>query len=150
MRRGQVRVRVLAWVGACAVAGLLAAPMGATPATLKRSVENLTQWPLDIAAAPVTSGVTIYRNMQNIGDSTAVRIAYPVPGYAWNLFVNMGAGVLRGVAGALELLPGIALAFTDAELTPIFDPAAKNTGLVNFENGIYDVNFGIDYTTPGY
>jgi hypothetical protein len=136
------------WAGALAAVALLAGPVSATPATLKRSVENLTQWPLDAAASPVTSGVSIYRNMQSVGDSTAVRIAYPVPGFAWNLMVNLGASVLRGVTGVIEFLPGIVLLFTEADMEPLFDPPAENDGLVKFENGIYDVNFGVDYTTP--
>lgn len=142
--------RGLAMVGALAFAVLLASPGSATPATLKRSVQNLTQWPLDVVTAPVTSGLSIYRNLREIDDSPAVRIAYPVPGYFWNLMVNWGASVLRGVSGVIEFLPGIALAFTDAEMTPLFDPAEQNPALVSYETGIYDLRFGIDYTTPGY
>jgi hypothetical protein len=133
-------------------AGLLAlpvAPAGASPKTLKRSVENLTQWPLDVATAPVVSGWTIYRNMRDIGDSTAVRIFYPVPGFAWNTMVQVGAGVLRGVTGAIELVPGLVLLPFDADLDPLFDPSLDNEALVNWENGIYDVRFAVDYTTAG-
>jgi hypothetical protein len=148
-RRAGRASRWTMFAGALAAAALLAGPVSATPATLKRSVENLTQWPLDMAASPVTSGVSIYRNMQDVGDSTAVRVAYPVPGYAWNLMVNIGASVLRGVTGVIEFVPGMVLLFTPADMEPLFDPPAENDGLVKFENGIYDVNFGIDYTTPG-
>ena len=130
--------------------GLLAlpvAPAGASPKTLKRSIENLTQFPLDVAASPVVAGYTIYKNMRDIGDSTGVRIFYPLPGFAWNVMVQVGAGVLRGVTGAIELVPGIILLPFDADLDPLFDPAVDSTGLVNWQNGIYDVNFAIDYTT---
>ena len=130
--------------------GLLAlpvAPAGASPKTLKRSIENLTQFPLDVAASPVVAGYTIYKNMRDIGDSTAVRIFYPLPGFCWNVMVQVGAGVLRGVTGAIELVPGIILLPFDADLDPLFDPAVDSTGLVNWQNGIYDVNFAIDYTT---
>jgi hypothetical protein len=132
-------------------AGLLAlpaAPADASPKTLKRSVENLTQWPLDAAMSPVVSGYSIYKNMRDIGDSTAVRIFYPVPGYAWNVMVQVGASVLRGVTGVIEFVPGIVLLPFDADLDPLFDPSIDNEGLVTWENGIYDVKFGVDYTTP--
>jgi hypothetical protein len=128
---------------------LSAAPAGASPQTLKRSVQNLTQAPLDIAAAPVTSAVSIYRNMMSIGDTTAVRIFYPIPGVAWNTMVNVGSGVLRGVTGIMEFVPGLILLPFDADIDPLFDPAEDNEGLVNWENGIYDVNFAVDYTTAG-
>jgi hypothetical protein len=42
-------------------------------------------------------------------------IAYPLPGVAWAVSVNMGASVLRGVAGALEFLPGLVLIPFDAD-----------------------------------
>jgi hypothetical protein len=143
---------VLRMMSVALAAGCLAfaaAPAGASPQTLKRSIQNMTQAPLDIAASPVTSGVAIYRNMVSIGDSTAVRIVYPIPGFAWNTMVNIGAGVLRGVTGIMEFPIGIALLPFDADIDPLFDPAEDQEGLVNWENGIYDVNFAVDYTTAG-
>ena len=134
----------------CLAASLLALPAaqaGASPKTLKRSIQNLTQFPLDAGMAPIVSGWTIYKNMRNIGDSTGVRIFYPIPGFAWNVMVNVGSSVLRGVSGVLEFAPGIVLLPFDADLDPLFDPAEDNSGLVQWENGIYDIKFGIDYTT---
>jgi hypothetical protein len=128
---------------------LPAAPAAASPKTLKRSVENLTQWPLDVATAPVVSAYTIQRNMREIGDSLAVQIFYPLPGFAWNCMVQVGAGTLRGLAGALELVPGIVLLPFDADMTPLFDPSLDNSALVDWQNGIYDVKFAVDYTTAG-
>jgi hypothetical protein len=135
---------------AALAAGLLylpAAPADASPKTLKRSVENLTQWPLDVAASPVVAGWTIYRNMRDIGDSTAVRIFYPVPGFAWNTMVQIGAGVLRGVTGIIEFVPGLVLLPFDTDLDPLFPPPIENDALVNWENGYFDVKFAVDYTT---
>ena len=132
-----------------ALLALAVAPAGASPKTLKRSIENMTQAPLDVAAAPVVAGWTIYKNMREIGDSTAVRIVYPVPGFAWNTMVNIGAGVLRGVTGVMEFVPGIVLLPFEADLDPLFDPSIDNQGLVSWQNGIYDVNFAVDYTTAG-
>jgi len=118
-----------------------------SPSTLKRSIQNLTQWPLDVALSPVVAARDIYVNMQDIEDSLAVKIFYPIPGWAWNTMVQGGAGVLRGVTGVIELIPGvILLPFPDTELDPLFDPVEENDGLVEWENGIYDVKFGISYT----
>jgi hypothetical protein len=132
--------------------GLFALPAGpaaASPKTLKRSVENLTQWPLDVASAPLVSAWTIQRNMREIDDSLAVRIAYPLPGFAWNTMVQVGAGVLRGVSGVLEFVPGIVLLPFETDMTPLFNPSLDNEALVSWENGIYDVKFAVDYTTAG-
>jgi hypothetical protein len=127
----------------------LAAPPAASPKTLKRSIENLTLWPLDVATAPIVAVWQIYRNMRDIDDSLAVRIVYPVPGFAWNTAVQMGAGVLRGVTGVFELVPGIVLIPFETDVDPLFDPAVDSEALVNWENGIYDVKFAVDYTTAG-
>src|SRR5262249_23760217 len=108
-------------------------------------VQNLTQFPLDAGLAPVVAGWTIYKNMTNIGDSMGVRIFYPVPGFAWNIMVNVGSSVLRGVSGVIEFVPGVVLLPLDADLDPSFGPAEDNSGLVQGENGTYDTRSGIDY-----
>ena len=88
-------LRTLTVALAAGCLSLAAAPAGASPQTIKRSIQNLTQAPLDVAAAPVVSAVSIYRNITTIGDTIPVRIFYPIPGFAWNTMVNAGAGVLR-------------------------------------------------------
>ena len=142
-----LRTLTVALVAGCL--SLAAAPAGASPQTIKRSIQNLTQAPLDVATSPVVSAVSIYRNITTIGDTTAVRIFYPIPGFAWNTMVNAGAGVLRGVTGIMEFVPGLILIPFEADIDPLFDPAEDNSGLVKWENGIYDVNFAVDYTTAG-
>jgi hypothetical protein len=79
----------------------------ATSATLQRSIENITLFPFDVAMSPIVAGQTLYTNLNDIEDSTAVRIAYPLPGFVWLTAVQIGAGVLRGVTGVFELIPGL-------------------------------------------
>jgi hypothetical protein len=137
---------------ACALALLVAlAPAGAsaTTATLKRSVQNLTLWPLDLALSPVVACKTVYDNLNSINDSTGVRIAYPIPGVIWTTAVQVGASVLRGVTGVFELVPGLILAPLDADMDPLFDPAEENPALVDYDNPVYRVKFGTNYTTGG-
>ena len=141
----------LALVGAVFALGfMISSPVSASPETLKRSVENLTQWPLDLVLSPVVAGQTVYTNLQDIDDSDAVRVAYTVPGFAWITFVQLGAACLRGVTGALELLPGIGLLFFETDLDPLYDPPVDNEALVNFENPVYTFKFGVSYTSGGY
>jgi hypothetical protein len=129
---------------------MISSPMSASPETLKRSVENLTLWPLDLVLSPVVAGKTVYQNMRDIDDSTAVRIAYPVPGFIWVTFVQSFSSVLRGVTGAFEFLPGLGLLPFEADLDPLFDPADENEALVDVESPVYDLRFGINYTSAGY
>ncbi len=87
--------------------------------------------------------------MRSIGDSTAVRIFYPLPGFAWNTMANAGAGVLRTVTGVMEFVPGIVLLPFEADLDPLFDPPYSAPSIVNWENGYYDLKVMNDYTTAG-
>jgi hypothetical protein len=129
---------------------MVSSPVSASPETLKRSVENLTQWPLDLALSPVVAGKTVVQGLQDIDDSTAVKIAYPVPGFVWVTFVQAGTAVLRGLTGVFEFLPGLGLLPFEADLDPLFDPAYDNEALVDFETPVYHIKFGISYTSAGY
>jgi hypothetical protein len=122
----------------------------ATSATLKRSIENITLFPFDVAMSPIVAGQTLYTNLRDIEDSTAVRIAYPLPGYVWLTAVQIGAGVLRGVTGVFELIPGLILLPLDADMAPLFDPADENEALVDYELPFYHLRFGINYTTAAF
>ena len=141
----------LALIGAAfALVFMVSSPVSATPETLKRSVENLTQWPLDLVLSPVVAGKTVYTNLQDIDDSPAVQVAYTVPGFAFVTFVQMGAACIRGLTGVLEFLPGVGLLFFDADLDPLFDPPVEQEALVDFENPVYTFKFGVSYTSAGY
>jgi hypothetical protein len=130
---------------------MVSGPVSASPETLKRSIGNLTQCPLDLALSPVVAGKTVYQNLQEIDDSMAVKIFYPVPGFVFVTFVQAGAAVLRGVTGVFEFLPGLGLLpFPDTDLDPLFDPADENEALVDYETPVFYFKFGVSYTTSGY
>ena len=125
-----------------------APPAQAGGAVLKRAVSNLLCAPLDLALSPVVAGTTMYSNLKNVGDSTAVRYFYPPFGYLWLTGVQAGASTLRALAGALEILPGLALLPFDAELQPLFGPSDKGSALVDQDTPPFHFKFGIDYTSP--
>ena len=129
----------------------LLAPLSAQAGTetLKRSVSNLLFAPLDLVLSPVVAGKTVVNNLQNIEDTTAVRVAYTAPGFVWLTGLNAGASVLRALTGALELVPGIVLlALPESEMSPLFDPAIRGDALVDAETPVMPVRFGVDYATP--
>lgn len=145
-RRRSAALRLATALLAGALALGLAAPASAGGETLKRSIENLTLWPLDVATAPVVGTKTVVDNMQSVDDTLPVRIAYPVPGVLWNTFVQAGAGVLRGFTGVFELVPGVVLLPFDSEMAPLFDPVEDQPALVNAEAPFYRMKFGVIYT----
>jgi len=154
---------LVATVVAGALLGLSPTPAEASPETLRRSVGNLLQAPLDLALAPVVAGRTLVNNLRDIDDTTPVRIAYAVPGYFWLTGVQAGAALLRGVAGGLELLPGILLLPLETDLDPLYDPADRGAALVERQNPLaesevwqynpfvsFNVRFGVTYTSAEY
>lgn len=145
--RAQAWRRGLGLLVGCALALGLCMPAAADTGALKRSIQNLTEFPFDIALSPITAGTAIYRNMRDVGDSPGVRIAYPVPGYFWNIMVQGGTGIIRGVTGLIELPVGIVVAISGAEFEPLFDPAENNEALLELDSDIYNFKVGIDYTT---
>ena len=142
---------------------LLPASAQASPETLRRATGNIIQAPLDVFLAPIVAGRTLVGNLRDIDDTTAVRVFYAVPGYLWLTGVQVGAGVLRGVSGALELLPGIFLLPFETDIDPLFDPADRGAALVEWENefaenpimqwipiATWNVRFGVTYTSADY
>jgi hypothetical protein len=139
------------WLAAAVLSIGLAAPAGATTDVIQRSFENMPQGLFDAVLSPYTAGRSIYNNMRNIQDTPGVRIAYTVPGYAWNVMCNFGGGLIRSLTGVIELPTGLVLLFSDAEMEPLFDPVEDNEAVVyldQFED-VYRVKFGVDYTTGG-
>jgi len=139
------------WLLSLAIALLAALPAAATTTVLKRAFENMPQGVGDLVLSPYTAGRTLYNNMTTIDDTLPVRIAYIVPGYAWNVMANFGGGLIRALTGALELPTGLVLLFSDAEMEPLFDPAEDNEALITWDayEDIYRIKMGISYTAGG-
>jgi len=125
-----------------------ASPAQAGGAVLKRAFSNIVCAPFDLVLSPAVAGTTMVHNLQNVGDSKAVRYFYPPFGYLWLTGVQMGGSVLRGISGAIELLPGLALLPFDAEMQPLFGPADKGNAYVDKDTPPLHFKIGVDYTTP--
>lgn len=121
----------------------------ATTATIKRSATNLLLFPLDFALSPYVATRATYSNWKSSDDTKAVKYAYPVFGVPWMISVNMGASILRGLAGALELLPGLVLIPFKADMNPLYDLSEDNPALYDSgEESVVRVRFGVDYVSP--
>ena len=141
------------WVGIASALGLalsVASPAAASPETLKRAVGNIIFAPLDLVFAPAVAGKIIYTNMRDIDDSQWVRIVYPIPGFFWVTGVTIGGGIIREITGLIELLPGIGLAFLEADLDPLFAPIERGEALVDVETEVLNIKFGMNYTSIPY
>ncbi|MDJ0849152.1 MAG: hypothetical protein QNK04_12305 [Myxococcota bacterium] len=137
--------RWLCAASALLLALTLAGPASASPETLKRSFQNMIFGPLDFVLGPIVGTRAVYNGLQNVDDSTSVRVAYAVPGVAWNSAVCMGGGVLRMISGILELVPGLVLLPFEADMDPLFAPADKSDALVWEDAGDFEIKFGVNY-----
>ena len=135
----------------------------ASPETLRRAIGNIVQSPLDVVLAPVVAGRTLVRNLQDVDDTLPVQIVYAAPGYCWLVGVQVGGGVIRGIAGLLELVPGILLFPIETDLDALYDPADRGGALIELENPLaesemwkynpfvsFNVRFGVTYTSAEY
>ena len=142
------RIRLLA--ASLAAAFFAAAPSAqASPATVLRATSNLVFSPIDLVLSPVVAARGVYTNMQDIDDSTGVRVVYAVPGWAWNTGVQFGGAIIRGISGILEFVPGVILIPFEADMDPLYDPAERGEALVD-RGETFPVKFGINYTTIPY
>lgn len=145
-----LRTRLAAALLALPLVLIAPAQADASPQTLRRSVGNIVQFPLDLVLSPVVAAKSIYTNLRTVDDSLAVKIVYPVPGFFWVTSVQAGAAVLRGVAGLVEFIPGLILVPFETDLDPLFDPVHRNAALVDVDTPPLYIKFGVDYTSTAY
>jgi hypothetical protein len=137
--------RLLTLAAALLLLFSLAGPASASPETIKRSVTNILFGPLDFGLAPVTGTRTVYNNLHDIEDTTGVRIAFAVPGVAWNMAMQMGGGVLRTFTGLLELVPGLILIPFEADMDPLFTMPERQDALIWEEYDFIAIKIGVNY-----
>ena len=148
---------------ASAFLALSPATAQASPETLQRAIGNIVQAPIDVILAPIVAGRTLVNNLRDIDDTLAVQVVYAAPGYFWLVGIQTGAAVLRGIAGGLELLPGILLLPLETDLDALYDPADRGGALVEMENPLAEhdiwqyvplvsmnLRFGVTYTSAEY
>ena len=139
------RTRWAALTAACLLAVSVASPAAASPDTFKRAFTNILFGPMDFALAPIVASRSVYNNLRDIDDSTGVRVAYAIPGVAWNTAFVMGGAVLRVFAGLLEIGPGILLIPFDADMDPLYAPAERADALIWEEFDTFTLKVGINY-----
>ncbi|NQZ98272.1 MAG: hypothetical protein HRU01_17295 [Myxococcales bacterium] len=124
----------------------LTSTASASPETLQRAVANVLCAPFDVALSPVIATYTVVDNVRNIGDSEGVRLAYALPGVAWNTGLVIGIGVIREITGLLEILPGLGLFFSESDIDPLLAPVENSEALIDIETPILWIRIGMLYT----
>jgi hypothetical protein len=125
----------------------VASPAAASPETLKRAVSNILFGPTDVALGPIVGARSVYHNIQDIDDTPGVRIAFIIPGVAWNGAMCMAGGVLRTLTGVLEFIPGLILLPFEADMDALFAPPGRADALIDEETDFLDIKIGIDYVS---
>jgi hypothetical protein len=133
------------FAAALALALLVSSPAGASPETLKRSFSNMLMSPLDLVCGVYVGPKSVIDNIQDIDDTTAVRVAYFLPGLVWNIGIQSFAAGFRALAGVLELLPGLVLIPFETDLDPIYALPDRQDALVDIETPVLYVKFCVNY-----
>lgn len=114
--------------------GLAPASAHASPDTLRRALENVTQAPVDLLCAPVLAGTALRGNLPEV-ESSLQRKSYVVPGYLGLLSLQILSAVAREVTGVLQIVPGVALfPFVGRDLGPAWDPFHLGDAWVDWSN----------------
>jgi hypothetical protein len=118
--------------------------------TLKKSVGNMTQAPLDMALIPATSATTMYRGL--VGSKTYSPLAKVLIS---PLAFSLGAGfcslltlttaTVRLLDGVASLPVGLALLPTDKEAPSLYNHVPNARAMVDHDTTAYHFNFGIYY-----
>jgi len=118
--------------------------------TLKNSVGNMTQAPLDLALIPATSATTVYRGV--IGSKTYSPLAKVlVSPFAFTLgttfcsLVTLTTGTLRLLDGVASLPVGLAVLPTDKEIPLIYHHVPNAPAMVDHDTKAFHFNFGVYY-----
>ncbi len=126
----------------------IASPAGASPETLKRSFSNILMAPLDIVCSPYVGIKSVFVNVREIDDTTGVRVAYFLPGLAWNVGQQGFGSAFRLLSGLLEFVPGLILLPFEADLNPIYAISERQDGIVDIDLPVLYLKFGINYVDP--
>lgn len=137
------RMAIAAFVCSLALAPSLSQAGGQT---LKRSVGNLTQFPLDMLLAPIQAGNRLNKNLKTEQDPMALKVVMIVPGWIFLTGNNVFGATMRAFAGVVELPPGLFLLFRkDAEMYPVFPITERGGALFNKDTKAFHFMMGIDY-----
>lgn len=139
MRSRQARVVIVALVIAL-TAGHAQVAM-ATGQSLKRSVGNITQAPLDVALVPVAAALTSVRNSSKCKKLRWKPVCVAV-GTGWHTLLGLGGAAGRGAGGVIELPLGLAFLFSSKDGPAVFDPSGV-AALVDVPTDVYDIKFGM-------
>ncbi len=134
------------------IGGLLIAPLSAQASTetLARSTSNIIFAPFDIVLSPVTAALGQIGKLRDVEDTPGVQIAYAFPGYFFYTGVVMGGGLIRGVTGLIQFIPGVVLLPFETDLDPLMDPVDDATALFEYDFEYYPIRFGLDYTSKDF
>ena len=144
-------IHAAAWLLLFGVLLTVSLPANASTATLKRSISNITQAPLDLVFSPMVGLISVVEGMLEQDDPFWVPVGFALPGYVWNTGVNIGLSAIRFVTGGLELIPGVALLPFEADVGVLFSPVESAGALFEMDTPCcIDIKFGIDYTAAAY
>ena len=114
---------------------------------LCRAGMNLALFPFDIVLSPFITAKDMYYGLTEIGDEVLIQIVATVPGYFYLNTVQVGGGIIRGLAGIYEIPPGLFTLFREGDSGALYRSQDETWQMVNKDFGPCPFRFGSSYNT---
>jgi hypothetical protein len=142
------------WLRAALVALAFAVALGGSPRQAKadasqlcRAGSNLVLAPFDALLGPYIAAKDEYYGLTEIDDETSLKVAAAAPGYVFLLGMQVGGSIIRLIAGAFEIIPGMVTLFREEPQPPLFRSAEDAWSIWSEQYGPCPVKLGISYNT---
>ncbi|MEE9280460.1 MAG: hypothetical protein V3V67_09825 [Myxococcota bacterium] len=116
----------------------------ADPSQLCRGASSVLLAPTDLVLAPYIAGRDAYHALSIPGEPFKVWISW-LPSYPLFIAIQAGGTVLRVVAGAFEILPGMVALALDEAAAPLFAQQDQAPQLLSSELGPCPIRVGTSY-----
>ncbi len=141
-----LRTALLALACAVALSGM-PSQASADASQLCRAGSNLVFAPFDTLLAPYIAGKDEYYGLTEIDDPMALKVAGAAPGYVFLLGMQVGGSLIRLIAGAFEIIPGVVTLFREEAQPPLFRSGEDAWAVFADQYGPCPVKIGISYNT---
>ena len=147
MPRAVSLVATLALALGMAVPAVAPRTARADPSQLCRAGMNIALAPFDVALSPFITAKDMYYGLTEVDDEVWVQILGAPIGYVYLNGVQIGGGVLRLIAGIIEIPAGLFTLFRDGSEPALFRSQDETWQMYSTDLGPCPVRFGSSYNT---
>jgi len=127
--------------------GMPATSAKADASQLCRSITSVALAPTDVLLGPVIAAHDMHYGLTEIGDALPNQLLGIVPGFFYLNAMQVGGGLMRVLAGALEFPLGLATLFRSGSQQALFRAQIDSYALVSEDFGPCPIRIGTSYNS---